>query len=127
MPAGIPATAVEVLTPTSQMLSALVNDAGFRLRFTGQLETIAAQYLNTAIGSGVPVVTAGHQAYARLVVANPDQYANTLIKYFIHRTNLSGANIWVDLSTGTPNLYLDATDAAIAAQLNTDWPSISGA
>lgn len=127
MPAGIPTTAVEVLAPTSQMLSALVGDSGFRLRFLGLLETIAAQYLNTAVGTGTPVVTAGHQAYARLVVANPDQYANTLIKYFLHRTNLSGANIWIDISQGIPQLYLDATDAAITSQLNTDWPSISGA
>jgi len=123
----IPTTAVEITAPDAQMFSALANDAGFRVRFTGLLEGIAAQYLNTAIGSGTPVVTAGHQAYARQVIANPGLFAGTLIQYFVHRTNIASAHIWVDISSGSPALYSDATDAAISSQLNSDWPSISGA
>jgi hypothetical protein len=45
----------------------------------------------------------------------------------VHRSNLTGANIWVDISQGYPALFTDATDAAINAQIITDWPSISGA
>jgi hypothetical protein len=127
MPAGIPSTAVEITSPTALMLTALANDSSFRNRFMGLLEGMTAQILNTAIGSGTPPVTAGQQAYARLITANPQQYANTLILYFVHRSNLTGANIWVDISQGYPALFTDATDAAINAQIITDWPSISGA
>lgn len=126
MPAGIPTTAVEVVTPTSQMFNALANDTGFRVRFTGLLIAMAAQVLNTTVGQGSPVVTAGQQAYARTLIANPQTYAATLILYFIHRTNISSTNIWVDLSAGQPLLYCDATDAAVLSQLANDWAQISG-
>jgi hypothetical protein len=126
MPAGIPATAVEITSPTALMLNALAADPSFRNRFTGLLEAITAQILNTTVGTGSPVVTAGNQNYARLVLANPQQYAGTLILYFVHRGNISGANIWVDISQGFPALFTDATDAAMLAQLATDWTSIAG-
>ncbi len=127
MPAGIPVTAVEVLSPTSQMFNAWVNDSGGRIRFTGLLLAMAGQVLNTTVGQGSPVVTAGQQAYARQVLANPQQYASTLFLYFIHRTNISSTNLWVDLSGGVPLIYCDATDAAILSQLANDWAQISGA
>ncbi len=127
MPAGIPTTAVEVVTPTSQMFNALANDSGFRVRFTGLLLAMCSQVLNTTVGQGSPVVTAGQQTYARTIIASPQQFASTLILYFIHRVNISGTNIWVDISAGTADLYCDATDAAILSQLANDWAQISGA
>jgi hypothetical protein len=124
-PAGIPPTAVEIPSPTPQMLNALADSAGFQSRFRGLLATMTAQILNTAVGSGSPPVTAGQQTYARGLVSNPG-YATVLLAYFVHRPNLASANIWVDLSGGVCDLYSDATDAAILSQLATDWPSVSG-
>ncbi len=126
MPAGIPTSAVEVVTPTSQMFNALATDFGFRTRFMGLYLSMCAQILNTTIGQGSPPVTAGNQTYARAVINNPLNYTATAILYFIHRTNISGANIWVDLSAGVVNLYCDATDAAILSQFATDWTSVAG-
>lgn len=126
-PTGIPPLAVEIVSPTSQMFNALTNDAGFRIRFTGLFLAMCSQVLGTPVGTGSPIVTAGQQAYARLVIANPFQYATTLILFFVHRPNLANTNIWIDLSTGTTDLYCDVTDAAILSQLANDWALISGA
>ncbi len=106
---------------------ALANDSQFRARFLGLLVEMAAQVLDTAIGSGTPPVTAGQQAYARLVIANPQQYASTLITYFVFRANILSSNVTVSITAGTPIVTTDATDAAISSQLATDWPKISGA
>jgi hypothetical protein len=126
-PAPIPATAVEITSPSAIMFTALAGDPFFLRRVTGILELMAAQIVNTTIGQGTPPVTAGQQAYARLIIASPAQYANTWTQYLVHRSNIIGANIWVDLSTGQPCLFSDATDAAIESQIISDWPSVSGA
>jgi hypothetical protein len=127
MPSGIPTTAVEITGPSKPMFIALANDLGFRARFLGLLEAIVAQVLNTTVGQGTPVVTAGQQTYARSVLAAPQQYLATIILYEVQRTNIASTNIWVDLSSGTPALYCDVTDAAILSQLANDWAQISGA
>ena len=106
---------------------ALANDAQFRARFLGLLVQMAAQILDTAIGTGTPPVTGGQQTYARLIVANPQQYAATLVNYFVTRGNILGSNVTVAITEGQPVVSTDATDAAILSQIATDWPKISGA
>lgn len=106
---------------------ALANDPQFRLRFLGLLTQMAAQILNTTIGQGSPPVTAGQQTYARSIVAAPQQFASTLIQYFVYRPNIFQSTVSVSIAEGSAIVSTDATDAAILSQLASDWPSISGA
>lgn len=105
---------------------ALVNDSRFRARFNALLLQMCAQILNTPLGTGNPVVTAGQQTYARNIMAGTQQ-TQGLILYFAFRTNIFGSNVTCDIAEGFPVVSTDASDAAILSQLANDWPTISGA
>ncbi len=140
-PAGIPSTAVQVTgvaSPnTALQMAALAVDAQFRARFQGLLIQMAAQILLGIGNAGTPgvigtgsssaAITGGQQTYARAITNNPGQYLSSAILWIVVRGNLTGANLWVDLAEGSPHLYTDATDAAILAQLNSDWGFLAGA
>ncbi len=112
---------------TAQTQIALANGSQFRARFLGLLVQAALQTLTTPVGQGNPPVTGGQQTYARLVLANPQQYAATLILTFVFRTNLFQSTVTVDIVEGVPIVRTDASDLAILGQIVTDWPLISGA
>jgi len=111
--------ALDVMTQT-----ALSNDVRFRLRVKNALHIVAQQVLNES------PATTGHAqraVYARNALQSLDAIAGQISQWIVGRTNIISANATVDLTTGTPVVVCDCTDAAIQSQLSTNWTNISGA
>jgi hypothetical protein len=111
--------ALDVMTQT-----ALSNDVRFRLRVKNALHIVSQQVLNESTG------TTGHAqraVYARNALQSLDAIAGQISQWIVGRPNVIATNVTVDLTTGTPVVVCDVTDAAIQSQLATDWSNIANA
>lgn len=105
---------------TTVQLSALGNDLSFRQRIRVLvLQQAAVVYAEDA-------QTAKHAdrlGFAVTLLQHPER-ADTLASVLATRTNL--ANSTVTYSFGDAQIQTDASDAAIASQIATDWNLLAG-
>lgn len=103
---------------------ALANDPTFRQRVKASLARIAWQILSEAPSTQDHAV---RKAYALQVLANPDSAVNSLVGWFVFRTNIfSTATTLAFDGRGGVLVQSAVTDGAMDSQLATDWSSLAG-
>lgn len=105
---------------TTNQLNMLASDSNFRERVRViVMQQAAVVYAESAGING----HGARAAFAVKVLNNPGE-AEQLAQVLVTRTNLSGSAITFDYAQG--HHVTDATDAAILAQVASDWSMYSG-